>query len=101
MTRREQLEQLLVADPDDVFLQYAVAMAYSSEGDDAACLRKLETLIENAPDYVAAYFQSGQLLATNGHTAEARSIVERGIEAARRVGDEHAESEMMGFLETL
>ncbi len=101
MSRREQLEQMLAADPEDVFLQYAVAMAYSSEGNEATCLRRLDTLIENSPDYVAAYFQSGQLLAGAERTDEAQSILQRGIAVAKRVGDQHAESEMLGFLETL
>ena len=101
MPRREQLEEMLETDPDDVFLLYAVAMAYSSEGDDETCLQRLEQLISANPDYVAAYFQSGQLLAKNGRIEEARPMIERGIQTARQVGDQHAESEMTGFLETL
>ena len=101
MPRREQLEELLKADPDDVFLHYALAMACAAEGDTAAGLERLQAVIDRDPDYVAAYFQKGKLLAEQGETAEARSVVQRGIAAARRVGDRHAESEMIGFLDLL
>ncbi|MBM83326.1 MAG: hypothetical protein CMJ78_22420 [Planctomycetaceae bacterium] len=101
MPKREQLEELLKSDPDDIFLQYGLAMAYVSEGNTAKGLEQLVNVIENNPDYVAAYFQRGQLLADQGETDAARDIVARGIEVARRVGDAHAESEMTGFLEML
>jgi len=101
MPKREQLEELLKADPDDVFLQYALAMSYVAEGDASEGISRFATIIDGNPDYVAAYFQSGQLLADQGDTEEARSIITTGIEAARRVGDDHAESEMIGFLQLL
>jgi hypothetical protein len=50
---------------------------------------------------VATYFQKGQALADDGQTTEAVAIITRGIAVAREVKDDHAESEMRGFLETL
>ena len=101
MTRREQLEELLKADPDDVFLNYALALACISEGNAETGLRHLQQVIDDNPDYVAAYFQQGQVLAERGESQAAREIVTSGIEAARRTGDGHAESEMTAFLESL
>lgn len=101
MPRSEQLKEMLEADPDDLFLRYALAMAYVSEGDASAGLNVLGEVIERDPDYVAAYFQKGQILAEQGETDSAREIVTRGIEAARRTGDQHAEGEMSEFLQTL
>lgn len=101
MPRREQLEEMLKAAPDDVFLHYALAMTYVSEGDSETAVAKLEDVIHRNPDYVAAYFQQGQVLAREGETERARDVIARGIEAARRVGDSHAAAEMTGFLETL
>lgn len=101
MARREQLEQMLESDRNDVFLNYALAMALLSEGDSRAGIERLQRVIELDPNYVPAYFQQGQALARAGRVDEAREIVTRGIETAKRVGDTHAEAEMTGFLESL
>jgi Tfp pilus assembly protein PilF len=95
------LEELLQSDPDDTFLQYALAMAYISEGNAAAGLEQLDRVLAHDPRYVAAYFQKGQLLVKEGDAAAAREALVQGIEAARQVGDTHAAAEMAGFLETL
>ena len=41
MSRRQQLEELLKSDPDDVFLQYALAMEFVSAGDADEGLARL------------------------------------------------------------
>ncbi len=101
MPTRKQLEELLKSDPDDVFLQYALAMAYVSEGNKRDGLERLQQVIERDPDYVAAYFQKGQILMEEGVIEEARTVIARGIDAAKKVGNSHAETEMSAFLETL
>ena len=101
VSRREQLEEMLESDPDDVFLRYALAMQYVSEGDSAAGIERLQQVIDHAPKYVAAYFQKGQLLAQEDEIDSAKEILTRGTEVAREVGDTHAEGEMTDFLETL
>lgn len=101
MPTRKQLEELLGSDPDDVFLQYALAKACVSEGDVETGLLKFQEVIDRHPDYVPAYFQKGQALADKGRSAEARIILTQGILAASRAGDRHAQSEMTEFLESL
>jgi thioredoxin-like negative regulator of GroEL len=98
---RKQLEQLLESDPDDVFLQYALAKACVTEGDLEAGLSKFQEVIDGHPQYVPAYFQKGQALAEQGRAVEARNILMQGIQAARTTGDRHAEAEMTEFLEVL
>jgi thioredoxin-like negative regulator of GroEL len=98
---RQQLEQLLQSDPDDVFLQYALAKAQILEGDVEEGLAQFQAVIDRYPDYVPAYFQRGQTLAERGRTEEARDVLANGIQVARKVGDGHAEREMTEFLEAL
>jgi predicted Zn-dependent protease len=98
---RKQLEQLLESDPDDVFLQYALAKACVSEGDVDTGLSRFQSVIERHPDYVPAYLQKGQALAERGRVVEARDILRLGVEAARKSGDRHAEPEMTAFLDVL
>ena len=101
MPRRAQIEEMLKADPGDPFLKYALAKELVSEGDVAGGLAAFDHVIAEHPDYVAAYFQKGQTLATEGEEEEARDVLARGIEVARRVGDGHAAGEMTAFLDTL
>ena len=101
MTRRQQLEEMLRADPDDVFLHYALAMDLAAAGETAAALARLDGVIARDPDYVAAYFQQGQILAREGETEAAAGVLRRGIETAHRTGDTHAAGEMEGFLEAI
>jgi len=101
MPRREQLEEMLQTAPDDVFLNYALAMSYASEGNRSEALTRLERVIEMDADYVAAYFQRAQLLAENEQVQAARDVVTQGIQVARKLGDSHAAEEMSGFLASL
>jgi predicted Zn-dependent protease len=101
MTRRQKLEALLAESPEDTFLQYALAMQVASDGDEPEAARRLEGLLAADPSYVPAYLQLGQLHARLQDPASARSVLTRGIETARRAGDQHAEGEMRGFLDEL
>ncbi len=70
-------------------------------GDADAAIENFEKLLAQNPNYVAGYFQYGQLLARLSRTAEAKRTLTNGIEAARRSGDEHAGSEMEAALAQL
>jgi Flp pilus assembly protein TadD len=100
-SRREQLEDLLRADPDDPFLQYGLAMEDVSAGDDGEAARRLQELLRTTPTYVAAYMQAGQALLRLGREDEARATWRSGVEAARAAKDLHAAGEMEGFLAAL
>lgn len=101
MNRREKLEKMLADSPEDTFLQYALAMEFISAGDDPAAAGRLECLLESDAHYVPAYFQLAQVQARQSAADAARRTLTRGIEAARRAGDQHAEEEMRGFLASL
>src|SRR6187549_3507975 len=101
MSRRQKIEALLAQSPEDTFLQYALAMQCAADGDDAAADERMSALLEQDPHYVPAYFQLAQIVVRTGETDRARQLLARGIEAARRAGDDHAEGEMRGFLEQL
>lgn len=101
MPTRAQLEALLQSEPDDVFLLYAHAKACVNEGDVATGLKQFDAVLSRDAQHVATYFQKGQVLAEEGQTAEAIAILTQGIQVARAVKNDHAESEMRGFLESL
>jgi tetratricopeptide (TPR) repeat protein len=101
MTRREKIESMLAEDPRDSFLRYSLAMELDKEGNYDASFAKFTELTRDDPPYVAAFFMAGQQLARLGRTNEAREILNRGIEAAAKQGDSHAEREMSEFVTTL
>jgi tetratricopeptide (TPR) repeat protein len=97
----EKLESLLTKDPDDVFLNFGLAMALRSAGRSEAALERFERTLRLDPGYVPAYFQKARLLAEVGETEAARVALGRGIEQARASGDTHAAGEMDAILAAL
>jgi tetratricopeptide (TPR) repeat protein len=101
MSRREQLEHLLDAEPNDPFLRYGLAMCCASDGDTGVAQEHFQTLLADHPNYVAGYFQFAQLLARLGDSEQAKPLIQTGISVAVRTGDSHAAREMNEFLATL
>jgi len=101
MPSADQIQALLADEPDDVFLNYALAKAYVEAGRAADALDQFQRTLELDADHVASYFQMAQALAAEGRTDEARDTVTQGITVAKREGDANAEMEMTGFLEML
>ena len=98
---RQQIEEMLAESPDDPELRYFLAMEYVSQRDDEGAAKQFRDLIAVAPDHVPAYLMAGQVYMRLGRPDDARAVLRRGIEAARRKGDQHARDEMQGFLESL
>lgn len=101
MDRIATLTEILAANPADKLARYGLAMEYSNAGLVDEALEQFKKLIENNPDYTAAYFMAAQTLANASRTDEAKSMLVDGISAARRTGNQHAQSEMTGMLESL
>ena len=100
-SRLEMLTQFLEQNPGDAFARYGLAMEYSNAGQTEQALAEFNKLLELHPDYTNGYFMAAQALERTGRTAEAKSMLEKGVEAARRTGNKHALSEMTGMLEEL
>lgn len=101
MARREQLEQLLKEEPNDVFLNYALAKQQISDGEIAEGLAQFTRTLQLDPNYVPAFFQKAQVLAEQGNIAEAKENAQAGLIAAQKTGDAHAEGELNEFLQML
>ena len=95
------LKEILADNPNDLFAHYGLALEYANAGDTAAALAEYEKIVAMDPNYVPAYQMGGQLLLNLRRDEEARRWFDKGIAAARRTGNQHAESEMQGILETL
>ena len=100
-SRLQMLAQFLEQNPGDAFARYGLAMEYSKAGQTEQALAEFNKLLELHPDYTNGYFMAAQTLERNGRTAEAKAMLERGVEAAKRTGNKHALSEMAAMLEEL
>jgi hypothetical protein len=97
-SRRQMLEEFVAAHPQDAFARYGLAVECANSGDSETAGGHFEQLISAHPDYVAGYFQYGQLLGRVGNADKAKATLLAGIDAARRTGEEHARSEMESAL---
>jgi|SRR5690348_5073673 thioredoxin-like negative regulator of GroEL len=100
-TRRQMLEEFVARKPDDAFSRYGLAMECMNSGDAGAAAEHFRALLERNADYVPAYLMYAQLLVRESRTKEARHVLATGISAAAKRGDQHARSEMEGFLAQL
>ena len=84
--------------PSDAFTRYGIALECLREGDIAGAEAHFKTLLEANPDYVPGYQMYAQTLAQHGRLEEAKALLNKGIAAASRQGNQHARSEMEGLL---
>lgn len=101
MSRLESLRALVDQSPADSRFRFMLGMELIGTGDPAGAVREFDELVRLAPDYVAAHFQAGRTSESLGNVDAARSYYTRGLEAARRTGDKHAESEISDALDML
>lgn len=87
------LRQMVQARPDDPFPRYGLAMELKTRGEDEA-VAVFESLLAEHPAYVPSYLMFGTLLVERGEPARAAQVLDRGIEAARAAGDDHALDEL-------
>lgn len=99
--RLQLLTDFLKQSPGDAFARYGLAMEYSKAGQTEQALAEFGMLLEQHPDYTNGYFMAAQTLERSGRTPEAKQMLKKGVEAARRTGNKHALSEMSGMLAEL
>jgi len=100
-SRIETIEKMLSAEPDDLFLRYALAMELRKADRLDESLAAFVTLIDDDPPHVPAFFMAAQLLAGTGDVARARQFLVDGIRHAGIQGKQHAAAEMTELLATL
>jgi Tfp pilus assembly protein PilF len=101
MNRLEILKTMVAQNPSDSFSRYGLAMEYANSGSLERAVEEYESLLASNPDYVAAYYHSGQTLEKLGRVDDARRMYTRGLEATRRTGDAHTNSEIQVALDIL
>jgi len=83
-TRLEQLKQMLAQEPNDEFLQYAIAIEYFSANNFEKAIACFKNILHSNPEYLAAYYQIGKCYEELKQYDNAKSIYTKGIELAQK-----------------
>ena len=95
-SRLEQLLKFLEQEPNDPFLQYALATEYLRNNKLETALFYYEGLVNNHQNYVGTYYHLGKLYELLGRTEDAIKIYYAGIQISKNKKDMHALSELQG-----
>ncbi len=101
MERIEKLKEFLQTNPADSFVQHALALEYIKLGNDKAARLLFETVLKREPGYIGSYYHLAKLLERTGENEEAIKVYERGMEEAKKAGDQHSLSELRSAYEEL
>ena len=101
MNKIEKILALLAEDPLDNFLRHALALENIKMGEDEKARVLFEEILTRDPAYIGSYYHLAKLLERNEKTEEAIKWYEKGMEAARKAGDNHALGELRGAYEEL
>ena len=94
MPRLEQLLSLFKENPKDSFLLFALAKEYESAKKLDKALEKYLILVKNDENYVGTYYHLAKLYENGNETDKALGTYDKGMAIARKLGDQHALSEL-------
>jgi Tfp pilus assembly protein PilF len=101
MDRIAKLKEFLEANPNDSFVQHALALEHVKTGDDAEARKLFENILNKDENYIGSYYHLGKLLERNDERESAIKWYELGMLKAKENGDMHAFNELQAALEEL
>ena len=101
MDRIERLKEFLAANPEDNFVQHALALEYVKSGDENAARSLFETILTRDENYIGSYYHLAKLLERNGENDTAIAVYEKGMLQAKKAGEQHAYNELRSAYEDL
>lgn len=101
MDRIERLKEFLSANPNDSFVQHALALEYIKTGDDQSARQLFESVLQRDENYVGSYYHLGKLLERNGDSNAAIEVYQKGMVKAKEAGEQQAYNELQGAYEDL
>lgn len=93
-SRTEQIQEMLKSEPNDSFLNYALALEFSKSNELKKSIDIIEALLEREPAYLGAYYQLGKSYEQINNAKMAIDAYSRGIEIAKKQNNKKAESEL-------
>lgn len=92
-----QLQKMLHASPNDVFLAYALGLEYQKRIDHLKAISCFELALSIDTHYLAAYYQKAISQVETNQISHALETLEEGISDATKQGDSKTLAEMKNF----
>lgn len=92
--RLNQIMEMLKAEPEDEFLNYALAIEFEKSGEINQAIKQLQGMIEKNENYLAAYYKLGKLFEEVSKNEDAKVIYAKGQEIAKQQNNKKAFGEL-------
>jgi Tfp pilus assembly protein PilF len=94
MSRLQQLQQMLLDEPNDSFLNYALALEYAKEDNLPQAIKIIEEVVQRDENYLGAYYQLGKLYEQQNLSERAIVTYQKGISIAKAQNNKKAQGEL-------
>ncbi len=94
LSRLEQLEEMLKAEPNDSFLNYALALECAKANNISKAIELIEAIIARDESYLGAYYQLGKYYEEMQQPEKAISIYNKGVSIAKQQRNNKAAGEL-------
>lgn len=85
---------MLNDEPNDSFLNYALAIEYANTGDIKKAIQLIEELLKRDSTYLGAYYQLGKYYEQTEQPQSAITVYNKGIALAQQLKNKKAEGEL-------
>jgi tetratricopeptide (TPR) repeat protein len=94
LPRKEMIYDMLVKEPKDVFLNYALAMEHLSAEEFKEAEAQLKKVLSINPNYLPCFYQLGQVNEKLGSNDKALTYYKQGVELAKSQNNNKALGEL-------
>src|SRR5437870_202206 len=85
--RLQKLKEMESQKHDEAFLKFAIALEYVNMKNDKEASQYFELLLNEFPEYVAAYYHAGMLFERLNELQKAKEVYRKGIEIAEKANE--------------
>ena len=91
---KEQLLEMLKTEPEDSFLNYALALEYAKSNDLLKAIELIENVLTKDENYLGAYYQLGKYYELINATEKAIATYTKGVTIAKKQNNRKAQGEL-------
>lgn len=91
---KEQLLEMLKTEPEDSFLNYALALEYAKSNDLQKAIELIENVLTKDENYLGAYYQLGKYYELINATEKAIATYTKGVATAKKQNNRKAQGEL-------